>query len=134
MSVCIEPRCEDDKWGSQSRCKGCHNAKERARYHNDPKYRDRLLARQRQRGTTPLRRRHLPAKIKEQNGRCAICGEEIPQDKGQNHIDHRTPRSRGGTDDASNINVVCAPCNRRKGVKRMDRLLAQIMLPFPVSQ
>ena len=134
MSVCIEPRCEDDKWGSQSRCKGLPQCERASAVPQRSQVSRRLLARQRQRGTTPLRRRHLPAKIKEQNGRCAIYGEEIPQGKGQNHIDHRTPRSRGGTDDASNINVVCAPCNRRKGVKRMDELLAQIMLPFPVSQ
>ena len=133
MSVCIEPECEADKFGRQSRCKRHHNEKLRDRYRNDPEYRADLLARQRQRGTTPMRRCHLPAKIEEQHGRCAICGEDIPQGKGLNHVDHRVPRSRGGSDEAANIQAVCAPCNRRKGVKQMDELLAQTMLPFPVS-
>ena len=90
----------------------------------------RLLDRQRAQGTTPLRWRHLPDKLEEQEGRCTICGGDIPQGKGANHIDHKTPRARGGSDDASNIQAVCARCNRRKGVKTLEELLAQETLPF----
>lgn len=31
-------------------------------------------------------------------------------------IDHIRARSRGGTDDPSNLQVLCRPCNARKGV------------------
>ena len=30
-------------------------------------------------------------------------------------IEHLTPLSLGGTNDASNIDLACAPCNRQKG-------------------
>jgi hypothetical protein len=43
-------------------------------------------------------------------GRCQHCGSyKDPQ------IDHIIPWSRGGTHDASNLQVLCGPCNRRKG-------------------
>ena len=130
MSDCCEPGCSAPRENKQARCRAHRNAQLRERYQSDPAYRDRLLARQRARGTTPLRRRHLPDKLSEQRGRCTICGEALPQGKGQSHIDHKLPSSRGGTDDASNIQAVCAPCNRRKGNKKMDEVLSQMALPF----
>lgn len=30
-------------------------------------------------------------------------------------VDHVVPRSHGGTDDLDNLQVLCRPCNRRKG-------------------
>ncbi len=134
MSICIESGCSAPREDKQVRCRAHRNARLRDRYQSDPEYRARLLAHQRVRGTTPLRRRHLPDKLAEQQGRCTICGEAIPQGKGQSHIDHKTPSSRGGTDDASNIQAVCAPCNRRKGTKKMDEVLSQMALPFPVPK
>lgn len=96
----------------------------------DPEYRTRLLERQRTNGTTPLRRRYLLVKLVEQKGCCGICGRDLPRGKGENHIDHKVPSSRGGTDAAGNIQAVCAPCNWRKGTKRMEELLSQMALPF----
>lgn len=32
------------------------------------------------------------------------------------HVDHRVPRSRGGTDDASNLSALCARCHSKKTV------------------
>lgn len=46
-------------------------------------------------------------------GRCALCGatnREQPLE-----IDHIIPRSRGGTNDLENLQVLCGPCNRSKG-------------------
>ena len=45
-------------------------------------------------------------------GRCALCGatnKEQPLE-----IDHIIPRSRGGTNDLDNLQVLCGPCNRSK--------------------
>lgn len=130
MKTCIEAGCSAKREDKQARCRVHRNAHLRERYQTDPEYRARLLAQQRARGTTPIRRQHLPDKLEEQRGRCAICGEAIPQGKGANHVDHKIPSSRGGTDDADNIQAVCAGCNRRKGVKTQDELLMQIALPF----
>ena len=36
------------------------------------------------------------------------------------HLDHKTPRSRGGSDDRTNLVAACAPCNQRKGSQDYD--------------
>ena len=43
-------------------------------------------------------------------GRCVQCGatEDI-------HYDHKVPWSRGGSNTVNNIQLLCGPCNRRKG-------------------
>ncbi len=42
--------------------------------------------------------------------RCAYCGaSDVPLEK-----DHRTPVSKGGTDDPANLVPACKPCNVRK--------------------
>jgi hypothetical protein len=43
-------------------------------------------------------------------GRCVQCGstEDL-------HYDHKIPWSRGGTNTVNNIQLLCGPCNRRKG-------------------
>jgi ATP adenylyltransferase len=50
--------------------------------------------------------------LKEGGGRCALCGatkDDRPLD-----VDHILPRVRGGTNDRSNLQVLCAKCNRSK--------------------
>jgi 5-methylcytosine-specific restriction endonuclease McrA len=43
--------------------------------------------------------------------KCAYCGaKESPLE-----VEHIVPRSRGGSDRASNLTLVCVPCNQRKG-------------------
>lgn len=37
------------------------------------------------------------------------------------HVEHFTPRSRGGTDDLDNLNYSCVTCNLAKGIA-IDRL------------
>lgn len=44
-------------------------------------------------------------------------GHEYPVEWRVQHREHLTPRSRGGTDDPSNIVLSCAECNARKGTK-----------------
>lgn len=46
---------------------------------------------------------------------CAYCGDE----NGPFDLDHLYPVARGGTDEANNIVVACASCNRSKGAKTL---------------
>lgn len=48
-----------------------------------------------------------------QHGACAYCLEPIKLQDAT--LDHMTPLSRGGADQASNLCVACIPCNNRKG-------------------
>lgn len=34
-------------------------------------------------------------------------------------IDHRVPKSRGGSDEEWNLSVACGPCNQRKGARSL---------------
>ena len=38
-------------------------------------------------------------------------------------IDHIVPRFRGGQDIDSNLQLLCPPCNRRQGSRRLRRFL-----------
>lgn len=61
-------------------------------------------------------------KLKKQDGSCPRCGDTYDTENQASHryptIEHRIPRSKGGTDKASNISVCCRRCNERKA----DRL------------
>jgi len=61
-----------------------------------------------------IARDDMPHEIKRANDgkRCAYCGAEKPFTK-----DHIIPRSRGGTDDASNLVWCCVSCNSKKGTR-----------------
>src|SRR5215472_16142075 len=48
-----------------------------------------------------------------QDGRCGQCDQKlgglIDMD-----VDHRTPKSRGGSDELTNLQLLCVGCHRRK--------------------
>jgi 5-methylcytosine-specific restriction endonuclease McrA len=48
--------------------------------------------------------------------RCLACG----RDDVKLTADHIVPLARGGSDDISNIQPLCARCNSKKGTKTMD--------------
>jgi ATP adenylyltransferase len=61
--------------------------------------------------------------LKASSGRCALCGatkDERPLD-----VDHIIPRSRGGKNELSNLQVLCSKCNRSKGNKDATDFRAQ---------
>ena len=52
---------------------------------------------------------------------CLACGQDGPLS-----VDHVVPLSRGGRNDADNLQPLCLPCNIRKGTRTVDyRRLAQ---------
>jgi 5-methylcytosine-specific restriction endonuclease McrA len=62
---------------------------------------------------------------KEQDGKCAICGEPVtlgPQ--GSHEIDHRIPLARRGGNESENLQITHPSCNRKKGdsVDRYEQL------------
>lgn len=64
------------------------------------------------------RRRPIPSHIREFVMRrdrmmCGLCGDPVP--RGDVHLDHIVPWSRGGSDDASNLQVAHSLCNMSKG-------------------
>jgi ATP adenylyltransferase len=65
--------------------------------------------------------------LKASGGRCALCGatkDERPLD-----VDHIIPRSRGGKNELSNLQVLCSKCNRSKGNKDATDFRVQQELP-----
>lgn len=50
-----------------------------------------------------------------QGGRCIYCGSRQRMDLMD--IDHRLPVARGGSNDQSNLQLLCRTCNQRKGTK-----------------
>ena len=60
----------------------------------------------------------------EQEGKCNGCQMEFPFKMFE--VDHMVPRSRGGTDHKSNLQLLCSPCNRIKGDRPMEYLMARL--------
>ncbi len=65
--------------------------------------------------------RYIPRKVKETvykraNGQCENCGST-------HHLeyDHQIPFSKGGTNDLSNIKLLCSNCNKRKAIKEFGQ-------------
>lgn len=62
---------------------------------------------------------HTAADIREilnlQRGRCAYCRVKLKGKK--KHVDHITALKNGGTNDRSNLQITCQPCNQAKHAK-----------------
>lgn len=63
----------------------------------------------------------LGAMLCEQEGLCPYCGCVLGDGA---HLDHKTPLSRGGTNDESNLQWTCAACNLEKRAKTHEEYVA----------
>lgn len=59
-------------------------------------------------------------KLKQQGYKCIYCGVDI---KETYSIDHIVPLSKGGTNEIDNIDLVCKPCNTRKGTRDKEHFM-----------
>lgn len=75
-----------------------------------------------------LKRAHLPTWVKRavffrERGRCAFCGVDLSglvSTLSSENYDHIVPLARGGANDITNLQLLCAPCNltKRDGAPR----------------
>ena len=79
-------------------------------------------------------RARIPWRVKNQlfmaqKGRCAYCG--------RTHriryleIDHKWPVSRGGGDEITNLQLLCTPCNMRKGIQSHEEFRSRYWRLLP---
>ena len=62
----------------------------------------------------------------EQGGHCAGCGTHFETQHLE--VDHIIARSKGGTDHIGNLQLLCGNCNRIKGNRGMEYLMAELQL------
>lgn len=60
----------------------------------------------------------------QQEGECAGCRMDFPYKIFE--VDHIIPRARGGTDHLENLQLLCPHCNRVKGDRPMEHLVAEL--------
>jgi 5-methylcytosine-specific restriction endonuclease McrA len=58
---------------------------------------------------------------REQRGACALCGR--PLDLAETTLDHRFPKSRGGSSELFNLQAAHGHCNQNKGAKIIPRFV-----------
>ena len=71
----------------------------------------------------PHNKRHLYG---EQGGDCAGCATHF--ELRNLEIDHIVPRTKGGTDHLSNLQLLCGHCNRVKGNRGMEYLKSKLQI------
>lgn len=79
-----------------------------------------LRRRQDERTTRPTKRTRFSLSLKrqllsEQNRQCMYCGER--KSTKTTDIDHKDPVVRGGVNKKENLQILCKPCNQRKGMQ-----------------
>ena len=60
----------------------------------------------------------------QQEGHCAGCKTDFPFKIFE--VDHKVPHSGGGTDHLENLQLLCPHCNRIKGGRPQEYLMAQL--------
>lgn len=94
------------------------------RYHNDPEFRKKeirrlgllVVARQHSKRTTgKLTKTIIEELQRKAEYKCKYCGKS-EKDGIKLSVDHIVPVSKGGTNEISNLQILCMPCNQRKYV------------------
>ena len=75
-------------------------------------------------GELPPYRQQKHVLFGQQEGRCNGCETEFPFRAFD--VDHVVPQSRGGTDHADNLQLLCSHCNRVKGNRPQEYLIARL--------
>ena len=75
-------------------------------------------------GKLPHPRTHKNWLYGKQKGYCAGCGKHF--EERHLEVDHYVPKSKGGTDHKSNLQLLCSACNRMKGNRPQAYLEAQL--------
>jgi len=73
--------------------------------------------------------KQLLSLAKQQNHCCYYCGDSFFINGTLEYyfeVEHKTPISRGGTNDITNIALACKGCNARKGVQTAEEFLEMI--------
>ena len=94
-----------------------------ARWLADVSIRVMLMTRSNERRVRPTERVNWPKGLKRQlmkrqNNTCVYCGYR--RIASSMEIDHMNPVVRGGSNDTGNLQVICRPCNLRKGIQTDD--------------
>ena len=75
-------------------------------------------------GELPPYRQQKHVLFGQQEGKCNGCQTEFPFRAFD--VDHVIPQSRGGTDHADNLQLLCSHCNRVKGNRPQEYLIARL--------
>lgn len=75
-------------------------------------------------GKLPNYRTHKRWLYGECGGKCQGCGQHF--EKRNLDVDHFVPKSKGGTDHRSNLQLLCGACNRMKGNRPQAYLEKQL--------
>lgn len=86
-----------------------------------------------------FKREHIPGKeaimqelFAKQKKKCMYCGKD-KHEPNDLHLDHMTPIALGGSNDISNLQLLCGSCNSRKGTMTDDEFRKKYTLA-PSSQ
>ena len=74
-------------------------------------------------GSTSRWRKIRARIIERDRGLCQLCGNE------GDSVDHIMPRIEGGTDDDSNLQLLCRSCNSKKGGRFFSSPRTPLTLP-----
>ena len=75
-------------------------------------------------GDLPPYKSHKNALYGEQGGDCMGCGQHFQ--KQHLEVDHIIAQSKGGTDHVDNLQLLCSSCNRIKGNRGQEYLIARL--------
>ena len=96
--------------------------RKKERYLKDPDYKDKVI---KDRNLRRRLRKNLIPLILKQDNQCPLkikCSGVLPDDPKLCHVDHIIPRSKGGSDEISNLQVACAKCNIFKGSSILEQI------------